>query len=76
MAKLEVLKSGGAVVLAKQFRRDSDEEVLLCLLPENDVTPFVTWERRIGGNPEATFTGYYFATLPEAYENWQARAGL
>lgn len=75
MPKIEVILDGRAWVLDKVFIIGGTEEVLLCLLPQNETTPFAVYERTIGGRPDEVMNPYYFPKLSQAVQNWIIRAG-
>jgi hypothetical protein len=46
-------------------------EIVCCYLPDNSVTPFVTWQRNIEDG--STYWGHYFKTESEARADFAAR---
>lgn len=52
--------------------RDDDSQFVLCELPDNVHTPYVTWVRFHAN--DAMFWGSYFQTLTDAKVSLKARA--
>jgi hypothetical protein len=48
-----------------------DAEIVLVHLPDNNATPYVTWQRNSADG--ATYWGHYFATLDKALADFEAR---
>jgi len=70
MSTIETTKPGtklanGSIVIEQ--RRD----IVLCVLPHNEFTPYATW--RIGADGD-TAHGDYFRTLTAAMDGFKARA--
>lgn len=52
-------------------------EIVLCRLPGNKATPYVTWQRNIPeqGGDGATYWGHYHNSLEAALSDYQERIG-
>jgi hypothetical protein len=48
-----------------------DTDIVLCFLPDNDCTPFATWEASHENG--ATFQGHYFDSLEDALTDFSDR---
>ncbi len=57
--------ANGSIVLKHKH------DIVLCLLPDNDVTPFATWAINDGGD---TFHGDYFRDIDSAMSSFVRRA--
>jgi hypothetical protein len=47
--------------------------VVMAQLPNNDVTPYVTWGCNASFGDIRYFEGHYFKTKEEAFEDWKSR---
>ena len=48
--------------------------VVMCFLPTNTLTPYVTWLHNATGNHGGYFFGgHYFQTKEDAFEDWKKR---
>lgn len=63
------LPNGGIIVAQKQVAYE--HAVVVCRLPHNELTPYVTWA--VGRDGDA-YWGHYFKTFDEAIEDWRNRA--
>lgn len=65
----------GAVVLSRKPLADRPgmmrAEIVLCHIPHNKVTPFVTWQRNIDEN--STYWGHYYGNENEARSDFRSR---
>lgn len=52
--------------------KDKDADVVLCYLPRNKLTPWVTWLHPIG-NPRDTFWGHYHYDVVTAVHDFEER---
>ena len=54
--------------------RDWYLSVVMCFLPTNTLTPYVTWMHNATGNSsDYFFGGHYFQTKEDAFEDWKKR---
>lgn len=61
-----------ALEIARKPKGDGkDAEVVLCLLPGNDVTPFVTWVQ--SKHDDGCYWGHYCVNYDEANDDYVAR---
>jgi len=61
------------VVVAFHAVSQWDGNIVLCYLPNNTVTPFVTWRVDVFG---ACYLGHYFSTAAAAAADYAERTGL
>ncbi len=59
--------------LLEVAEKDKDAVVVLYHLPDNIVTPYVTWMAN-KETPENTYWGHYFQTLEDAQEDFDKRS--
>jgi hypothetical protein len=74
-APAAVLRNGAEVlarVALAERPGNLSAELVLCRLPDNDATPFVTWQRNTADG--GLYWGHYFAEESEAREDFKARA--
>ena len=67
--------ANGATIIAVH------NDVVLCVIPGNTVTPYATWaayesENHAVGNRIMTVSGEYFRDLPTALKGFNKRAGI
>ena len=74
-APAAVLRNGAEVlarVALAERPGNLSAELVLCRLPDNDATPFVTWQRNTADG--GLYWGHYFTEESEAREDFKARA--
>ena len=74
MHVLATLRNGAQVIKQRPlpFRPGMlSAEIVLCYLPDNNATPFVTWQRNIEDG--STYWGHYFKTEHEALADFGKR---
>lgn len=70
LKKLENLKLNLASRNIGILLVDTEQEIVLCHLPHNDVTPYVTWYFNADGD---THWGNYFQDIETAEEDFNKR---
>jgi hypothetical protein len=74
MPTLGQTESGGEIKMRRTLRHRTGlvpAEIVLCHLPHNTVTPFVTWQRNTDYG--STYWGHYFRDVDEAFEDFNKR---
>jgi hypothetical protein len=66
------------ILLTRPYSMHPDDwylSVVMAYLPENDLHPYVTWMHNSSfpENPDYYFSGNYFQTKEEAFEDWKKR---
>jgi hypothetical protein len=64
------------VLLARPYSMHPDDHylsIVMAQLPNNTVTPYVTWGCNVSFGEIRYFEGHYFKTKEEAFEDWKTR---
>lgn len=75
MPTLQVLDNGGHVKIRRKLlgRLGTVEaEIVLCHLPHNHMTPWVTWQRNVD-QFEGCYWGHYFDSPVDAFNDYNDR---
>jgi hypothetical protein len=70
------LPNGAILLLARPYSMHPGDwylSVIFAQLPNNDVTPYVTWECNVSFEEPHYFAGHYFKSKEEAFEDWKKR---
>ena len=77
MPTLGVTESGGEIKMRRTLLPKKGLvpcEIVLCYLPHNTITPYVTWQRNTD-EFESTYWGHYYRNTDEAVADFFARGG-
>lgn len=75
------LGNGATIIARRQITSGGNglqpSEIVLCHLPGNRATPYVTWRRNIPelGGDGATYWGHYHSSIEDAQGEFQQRIG-
>lgn len=69
---MPILVDGGTRWELATREKNSEDMVILCWLPGNKETPFVTWMARID-TPNGTYWGHYHKNLTSAFHDFEDR---
>ena len=64
------------ILLARPYSMHPDDwylSIVLAQLPNNDITPYVTWGCNVSSGKTSFFGGHYFKSKEAAFEDWKTR---
>ncbi len=68
--------NGAIILLTRPYSMHPDDwylSVVMAQLPENDITPYVTWGCNVSFGDTSFFDGHYFKDKWEAFDDWKKR---
>jgi len=73
---VETLPEGAIILLARPYSMHPDDwylSVVMAQLPNNDITPYVTWGCNVSFGDTRFFGGHYFKDKEDAFKDWKER---
>jgi len=68
--------SNAIILLTRPYSMHPDDwylSVVMAQLPDNDITPYVTWGCNVSFGGTLFFEGHYFSDKWEAFKDWKTR---